>query len=165
MDDHTDEILAPVAWLPAGLISWYAPGGHPVALVTSWVALLGGKHPRVRTSWHGKQDPHSRFWSGGDFVYNVPHESCLDKIRQVMKYGRLCLKAEDDLGYSCTSGIAAVAPRLVECRVQLECINGQLVDSAVDRELCGDIVRLHRDQTIVDPSKIPDLCAINPLSW
>ncbi len=164
MDNSKQEILAPVAWLPAGLVSWYAPGGVPAALVTSWVALVGGKHPRVRTAWHGKQDSMSRFWSGGDFVYNVPHEECLEKIREVMRQGRLCLNPETDLNYKCMSGVASVAPRLVDCRVQIECINGVLVDSGGEVELCGDVVRLHRDRTVVDPGEIPDLCAIEPLS-
>ncbi len=162
MTDENVKIKVPVAWLPAGLISWYAPGGTPVALVTSWVALIGGKSPRLRTSWHGSQDSLSRFWSGGDFVYNVPHEFCLGRIRDVMRTGRLCLDVKADLDYNCQSGIASVAPRLISCMVQLECINGRLVESGGESELCGDVVRLHRGRSVLNPIEIPDLCAIQP---
>lgn len=165
MAEDTYEIKAPVAWLPAGLITWYAPGGAALALVTSWVALIGGKHPRMRTAWHGNHDPLSRFWSGGDFVYNVPQADCLEGIRDAMKLGRLCLYAETDLGFQCTSGIASVAPRLLDCLVQVECINGKLMESGTETELCGDVVRLHRDQVTINPNDIPDLCAIQPLSF
>ena len=158
------EIKAPVAWFPAGLIGWYAPGGIPVILVTSWVALIGGDSSRVRTAWHGRHDPASCFWPGGDFVLNVPYEGELDKIREVMRQGRLCLNAEADLGYRCVSGIAAVAPRLLDCAVQIECVGGRLIDTGFDTELSGEVVRVHRDQVIIDPADIPDLCAINPLS-
>jgi flavin reductase (DIM6/NTAB) family NADH-FMN oxidoreductase RutF len=158
------EIKAPIAWLPAGLISWYAPDGLPLALVTSWVALVGGDRPRVRTAWHGRHDPLSRFWTGGDFVLNVPHEIGLDKVREIMYQGKLCLHAEADLGYACASGVAAVAPRLLDCAVQIECAGGRLVDGGPEAELCGDVVRMHRDQVIIDPADIPDLCAICPLS-
>ena len=163
MTEQSFEIKAPVAWLPAGLISWYAPDGSPVTLVTAWVALVGGDNPRLRTAWHGRHDPLSCFWSGGDFVLNVPYEKELDKIREVMSQGKLCLNAREALGYACTSGVAAVAPRLLDCAVQIECRSGRLIDSAFDTELCGDVVRVHRDKVVVDAIDIPDLCAIQPL--
>jgi flavin reductase (DIM6/NTAB) family NADH-FMN oxidoreductase RutF len=165
MEKWTEEILAPVAWLPAGLVSWYAAGGMPVVLVTSWVALVGGKAPKMRTAWHGGQDSMSRFWPGGDFVYNVPDDECLAKIHAVMRKGRLCLDPEKDLSFQCATGLISVAPRLLDCRVQIECINGNLVaSSGVELELCGDVVRLHRDKVVLDPDEVPDLCAIEPLS-
>ena len=163
MIDQSFEIKAPVAWLPAGLISWYAPDGAPVTLVTAWVALVGGDNPRIRTAWHGRYEPLSRFWVGGDFVLNVPYETDLGRIREVMRRGSLCLNAEEALGYSCVSGIASAAPRLLDCAVQIECVSGRLVESGFDAELCGDVVRVHRDKVIVDPADIPDLCAIQPL--
>ena len=155
-------IKVPVAWLPAGLISWYAPDGSPVVMVTAWLALVGGDNPRIRTAWHGRHEPLSCFWPGGDFVLNVPYESDLGKIREVMCQGEFCLNAQA-LGYPCVSGIAAVAPRLIDCAVQIECVGGRLVDSDFDVELCGDVVRLHRDQVVIDPADLPDLCAIHPL--
>lgn len=157
-------VKTPVAWLPAGLISWYAPGGLSVALVTSWVALIGGHRPRIRTAWHGRHDALSRFWAGGDFVLNVPHEKCLGKIREVMAEGKLCLNAETDLGLECVSGLAALAPRLLDCAVQIECVAGKLFDTGFEAELGGDVVRLHRGHMIVDPFEIPDLCVVQPLS-
>ena len=152
-----------MAWLPAGLISWYAPDGSPVALVTSWLALIGGKGPRIRTAWHGGQDPLSRFWPGGDFVLNVPSREGLTEIQSVLARGRLCLTSTGGFNMESRSGIAAVAPRLLQCVVQIECMGGQLVDAGKDVELCGDVVRVHRHETVVDPADIPDLCAIQPL--
>ncbi|MCK4508507.1 MAG: hypothetical protein KAU27_08205 [Desulfuromonadales bacterium] len=163
MIEQPFEIKAPVAWLPAGLISWYAPDGSPVALVTAWVALVGGDNPRIRTAWHGHHDLLSRSWVGGDFVLNVPYEKDLGTIREVMCQGKLCLNVQETLGYTSTSGIAAVAPRLLDCAVQIECLGGRLVDSAFDTELCGDVVRVHRDEVVIDTTDIPDLCAIQPL--
>ena len=164
MVEQPFEIKAPIAWLPAGLISWYALDGLPVALVTSWVALVGGERPRIRTAWHGRHDSLSRFWSGGDFVLNVPYDSGLSKIRKVMRRGNLCLKPEIDLGETCAPGVVAVAPRLLDCAVQIECVSGKLVDVGFDVELCGDVVRVHREKVVIDPVDISDLCAIHPLS-
>ncbi len=163
MIEQSFEIKAPVAWLPAGLISWYAPDGSPATLVTAWVALVGGDNPRIRTAWHGRYEPLSSFWVGGDFVLNVPYETDLGRIQEVMRQGSLCLNAEGSLGYSCVSGIVAAAPRLLNCAVQIECVSGRLVESDFDAELCGDVVRVHRDNVVVDPVDIPDLCAIQPL--
>ncbi len=163
MIEQPFEIKVPVAWLPAGLISWYAPDGSAVTLVTAWVALVGGDKPCIRTAWHGRSEPMSRFWSGGDFVLNMPYETDLGRIREVMSRGSLCLNAEESLGYRCVSGIVAAAPRLLDCAVQIECVSGRLVDSVFDADLCGNVVRVHRDMVVIDPADIPDLCAIQPL--
>jgi flavin reductase (DIM6/NTAB) family NADH-FMN oxidoreductase RutF len=163
MAEQPIEIKAPIAWLPAGLISWYASDGSPITLVTAWVALVGGDNPRIRTAWHGRHETLSRFWPGGDFVLNVPYEKELDKIRKVMSQGKLCLNAQDSLGYTCSSGVVAIAPRLLDCAVQIECLAGRLIDSDFDTELCGDVVRVHRDGIVIDTTDIPDLCAIQPL--
>jgi len=157
-------ILTPVALLPAGLISWYDREGCAMALVTSWVALLGGQAPRIRTAWHGRHDPLSKLWRGGDFVLNIPRPESLVEICKAMSNDQFCLRAEADLNFTCTTGVAAVAPRLSECAVQIECIRGRLVDVGFDLELCGDVARVHRGAFAVDPSDIPDLCAIQPLS-
>ena len=164
MAEQPIAIKAPIAWLPAGLISWYAPGGVALALVTSWIALVGGRNPRIRTVWHGGRDPLSRGWMGGDFVMNIPYESCLAKVREAIYQGRLCLDSEAELGLTRVTGVVAVAPRLLECAVQIECVSGKLVDAGFDTELCGDVVRVHREGAMVDPADIPDLCDILPLS-
>ena len=155
---------APVAWLPAGLISWYGAGGLPISLATSWVALIGGERPRIRTAWHGRHDPLSRFWAGGDFILNVPYEGDLARIREVMSQGKLCFNAAAELDYACAPGVAAVAPRLLGCAVQIECVCGRRVDACFEVDLCGDVVRVHREMTVINPLEIPDLFAIYPLS-
>jgi len=158
------KVRAPIVWLPAGLISWYAAGGRALALVTSWVALIGGDRPCLRTAWHGHQDPHSRFWSGGDFVYNIPHDHSLLQIREVMRQGKLCLSPLEDLGLDCRPAMTALAPLLTGCAVQLECLQGRLVKAGLDSELRGGVVCLHRGEIVIRPADVPDFCAVQPLS-
>lgn len=158
------EIKAPVSWFPAGLISWYGPGDRPVALVTSWVALIGGNEPRIRTAWHGRYHPLSRLWMGGDFVFNVPSEPVLKTIQELMRQGKICLEADADLQQLSVRGNSAAAPRLIDCAVQLECIDGLLLDSGYDSELSAGIVYLHRGSVSVNAAEVEDLCAIHPLS-
>lgn len=163
MNEPSLVVKAPVAWRPAGLISWYGSDGAPLVLVTSWVALVGGSSPRLRTAWCGRFDSGSRYWSGGDFILNIPHDVDLETIRKGMADGKFCLHAEEDLDYSCLSGIGAKAPRLLECAVQIECVGGRLLETDFDVELCGDVVRVHREGVNLDPLRIPDLCAVYPL--
>jgi hypothetical protein len=163
MKESHSETKTPVSWLPAGLISWYSPEGTPFALVTSWIALVGSALPRLRTSWCGRFDPDSRYWTGGDFILNIPYEKDLGAISRIMNKGKFCLNAEKELAYSCNSGFASAAPRLLECAVQIECVGGRLIDSDFDTELCGDVTRVHRDGVNLDPLELPDLCAIYPL--
>jgi len=158
------EIKAPVSWLPAGLISWYEPGAVPVAMVTSWVALIGGDKPRIRTAWHGRYNRFSRLWTGGDFVFNVPTESGLKTIRDLMKQGKLCLDVGADLHQACVEGTSVAAPRLTVCPVQLECVGGTLSDSGYDNELKGDVLMLHKGGQSIAVNEITDLCAIQPLT-
>jgi flavin reductase (DIM6/NTAB) family NADH-FMN oxidoreductase RutF len=146
------------------LISWYASKAIPVALVTSWVALVGGEQPRIRTAWHGRHNSLSRLWTGGDFVFNAPTESGLKTIRELMKQGNHCLDVGADLQQTCIIGTAAAAPRLTACPVQLECIGGTLFDSGYDIELKGDVILLHRGGQSIGVDEITDLCAIQPLS-
>ena len=162
MIEQSFEIRAPVVKSSAGLISWYAPDGSSIVLVTAWVALFGGDNPRIRAAWHGRHDPLSPSWPGGDFVLNVPYESDQEKIREVMSQGQLYLNTQA-LDYVCVSGVAAVAPRLLDCAVQIECVGGRLVDSGFDAEICGDVVRVHRDDDVINPAEIPDICAFQPL--
>ena len=158
------EIKPAVPWSPAGLISWYAPGDTPVALVTSWVALIGGDAPCIRMAWHGRYSALSRLWKGGDFVFNVPSESGLYVIRDLMAQGKFCLDVCADLQQACRSGVSAAAPRLTDCAVQLECVGGSLLDSGYDTELRGEVVHLHKGLINMAAAEIKDLCAIQPLS-
>lgn len=164
MKNGISEIKAPIAWLPAGLISWYGPEGKAVALVTSWIAIIGGPSPRIRTAWHGRQDQLNDLWTGGDFVLNVPSSQGLDTISRAMSKGKLCFSEGEELNLDSVAGLVAVAPRLFDCAVQIECVDGNLFESGVDVELCGDVVRVHRGEVVIDPEKIPDLCAVQPLS-
>jgi flavin reductase (DIM6/NTAB) family NADH-FMN oxidoreductase RutF len=163
MNEPSFATKAPVAWRPAGLISWYAPDGKPLVLVTSWIALVGGALPRLRTAWCGRFDSDSCYWQAGDFILNVPHDSDLETISRIMGKGKFCLLAEEELAYSCLPGVAATAPRLLECAVQIECVGGCLIETGFDAELCGDVARVHRDGVNLDPLEIPDICAIYPL--
>lgn len=164
MVDKFTEIKAPVAWLPAGLVSWYGPEGKAVALVTSWIALVGGPHPRIRTAWHGRQCTLSKNWPCGDFVLNVPCADGLNTIRMAMSGGKLCFTEGGELTLASVAGLVAAAPRLLDCAVQIECTGGVLLEPGLDAELCGEVVRVHRGQTVIDPKEIPDLCAVQPLS-
>lgn len=164
MIEGSTDIKAPVAWLPAGLISWYAGSGLPQALVTSWVALVGGERPCLRTAWHGYSDPDSRLWGGGDFMVNIPYERDLVKIREVMRHGKLCLKGDEDLNYGYVPGLTAIAPRLLDCAVQIECVGGRLIDTGFDAELGGDVARVYRDNVAIDAVDVSGVCSVKNLS-
>jgi|GEM_PF-1814407 len=164
MAENEFEIKPVIPCFPAGLISWYAPDDAPVALVTSWVALIGGDAPCIRMAWHGRYSPLSRLWKGGDFVFNVPSESGLYVIRDLMARGKLCMGAHDDLQQACLRGISAAAPILTDCAVHLECVGGTLFDSGYDTELRGEVVHLHKGLVSMAVAEIKDLCAMQPLS-
>ncbi len=135
---------APIAWLPAGLISWYSDDGTPLALATSWMALIGGEPPIIRTAWPGRQGSASCRWRGGDFVVNVLTDDCLEKVRQVLRQGRLCFAVKDVFGVDCLTGSKVNAPRLPDCPLQVECIGGVLDEDGFEPELYGEVVLLHR---------------------
>ncbi len=160
--DH--HIKAPVAWLPTGLVSWYSAEGLAVGLVASWVALIGGAGPRLRTAWHGSQDPWSCHWSGGDFSFNVPDVSDLPLLRERMRQGQFCLDIGRDLGFACVPGRSVAAPRLLSCSVQIECVGGRVEDCGHERELTGEVVVLHRGQEVVEASGLQDL-ALQPFPF
>lgn len=162
MGEPFRNVQQPVEALPAGLISWYAPGNRPVALVTYWMAMVGGTVPRVRASWPGRRDARSLFWPGGDFVLNIPDEKCLPLIRKLVSLGRLCLDLENDLGQVATQGEMVRAPRLVQCTSQLECCSGKVDSNAFEPEVTGEVVLLHLGPTDLSVHAELDLSDVNP---
>jgi flavin reductase (DIM6/NTAB) family NADH-FMN oxidoreductase RutF len=152
----------PVEGLPAGLISWYAPGGRAVALVTYWLAMIGGERPSVRASWPGRRDSRSLFWPGGDFVLNIPGEKSLPMIRKLAAQGRVCLDVENDLGMIPAEGEVVRAPRLTIYPAQIECCSGRIDEEPVEPEVYGDVVLIHRGGISQPASSGLDLCMFNP---
>jgi len=136
---------APLNWSPVGLVTWYAEDGTSLALLTPWMALLGGDVPSVRVAWPNRKNGCLELWRGGDFVLNLPTEQCLLTLRQVSRLGQLCLPAEDVLMGKCLTGLKVGAPRLAECPVQIECRAGVLVDNGYESDLCGEVALVHRD--------------------
>ncbi|MDH3999458.1 MAG: hypothetical protein OET90_11555 [Desulfuromonadales bacterium] len=163
MSDNLCEFLGPVSWLPAGLVSWYAPDGAPLVLVMSWLSLIGGERPRVRASWHGRQDALSRFWPGGDFVLNLPDQNLLGEVQRKMRSGLLCFRSDELSDCPHLDSLSVRAPRLSQCPTQIECCNGVLLDDGGEPELGGVAVTVHRLGATLSPQDIPELCAIRPL--
>jgi flavin reductase (DIM6/NTAB) family NADH-FMN oxidoreductase RutF len=153
-----------VPQMAAGLVSWYAADGRPHAIVTSWVTLIGGERPQLRLAWYGRHDPRSRFWPGGDFIFNVPDDAERPRLRSLLRGGHLCLDVDADLGYRCQTGAAAKAPCLTECSVQIECVGGRMCDEGFDVNLCGEVVRFRRGELAVAPEEVTELCDLWPFS-
>lgn len=154
--------VQPVEALPVGLVSWYAPGKRPVALVTYWMAMIGGPLPRIRLSWPGRRDACSLFWPGGDFILNLPDPQTLPLLRKLASQGRLCFDIENDLGQLATKGTMVCAPRLSQYPSQLECRNGKVDNDPFLPEVSGEVVLLHLGSTELQVHSALDLCEVNP---
>mgnify|MGYP002398004014 CR=1 FL=1 len=152
----------PVGGLPAGLLSWYAPGQRPVALVTFWMAMIGGEQSRLRAAWPGRRDPRSLFWSGGDFVLNVPDGQDLTLIRGLVDRGILCFDIEQDLGMLAAPASQVEAPRLRHCPVQIECARGRVDTEPHEPEVTGEVIVMHCKDTATGMTASPDLDALQP---
>lgn len=148
----------PVGWSPVGLVTWYAEDGASLAMTTPWMALLGGDNPSVRVAWPSLKNVWSSLWLGGDFVLNLPTESCLVTLRQLSRSGQLCLPAENVLMGDCLPGLKVKAPRLFACPVQIECYGGVLVDNGYESDLCGEVALLHRDGEACAVKDVSKLC-------
>lgn len=154
----------PVAWLPAGLITWQAPGARTYALATGWMALVGGKTPRLRAAWPGQRDPASRFWPGGPFVLNIPDSRSLKKVGQLLDQGRACLDVAGDLEMTVHPAARVPVPCLDGCSLYFECLDGRILRDNFEPEVAGEVVLLRRDGVLLDPRDVPELCAISPFS-
>lgn len=158
--DHLDLTShVPVAWLPAGLISWYSQEGTPLALATSWLAIVCGKAPTVLAAWPGRQDAVAGSWRGGDFILNVLTDDCLEKVRQVVRHGHFCIAVTDVFGGNCPTGLAVKAPRLPGCPVQVECRGGIVSDEGFEPELSGEVALLHRGGELFGADAVSKMCA------
>jgi hypothetical protein len=154
----------PVDGLPAGLISWFAPGGRTVAMVTYWLAMVGGTHPRVRASWPGRRGDCSLFWPGGDFVLNIPDKKNLQRVSKFVGQGMTCLDIERDLGITPVGGALVQAPRLSTCPVQIECRNGSIDQNLFEPQVLGDPVLMHHAGTLLPVRAGLDVSELLPFS-
>lgn len=77
-----------------------------------------------------------------------------------MLQGKLCMNPEVDLGFKAASGCLALAPRLLDCAVQIECVAGKLVDAGYEEELCGDVVHVQRGELVLDAADSGDISSI-----
>ena len=140
----------PIEGLPAGLLSWFAPGDMPVVLVTHWVALIGGKSPRLRASWPGRRDPRSLFWPGGDFILHLLSEENLRELGRLAGAGRLCFDAEGDLGLVASPAAVVKAPLFRQFPAQLECCHGKIEGAAAEPEVAGEVLWVHTGAGEID---------------
>lgn len=154
----------PVEGLPAGLISWFAPGGRTVAVVTCWLAMVGGTEPRLRASWPGRRDACALFWPGGDFVLNIPDKKSLQMVSRFVRQGMICLDVERDLRITPLAGMLVQAPRLSTCPVQVECRNGSIDQSLFEPQILGAAVLMHRAGTVLPVEAGLDVGELDPFS-
>ena len=151
-----------VEGLPAGLISWFTPEGRAVAMVTYWLAMVGGAEPRVRASWPVRRDTCSSFWTGGDFVLNIPEGESLPMISRFTGQGIFCLDIERDLGVTPTDGDLVQAPRIPTCPVQIECKSGSIDQDFFEPQVFGSAVLMHRGGTSLPVDTGLDICELAP---
>lgn len=129
------------------------------------MSLFNRQAPRLRAGWPGMGDARARFWPGGAFVLNVPREDCLPKVRALVNHGQVCFDVARELEVQTTCGLQVSAPLLHDCPMQVECGHGRLSTEGYAPEVVGEVILIHRLGTCLDPLDVPDLCALNPLSF
>jgi len=151
----------PIDGLPVGLATWFAPGG-PVAMFTSWLAVVNGCPPELRAGCPGRTAGDEHFPAGADFVINVPANAQIQKLRELLQEGVPGRPVPIAAGLL-QPARSVQAPLLTGCVLQIECAHGRLPGGEWEPELAGDILLLHRGGHFLKPADHPDFCALRPL--
>ena len=156
------EGLLPIGGVPVGLITWFGADG-PVAVLTSWLAVINGSPPELRAGCSGLSGTRASLPLDLDFAVNVPDTGQLAGLHQMMQ-GAAC---GFPVPIGTLSGLhparSVHAPLLTGCALQIECAQGRLASGEWEPELAGDIVLLHRGGLFIDPADHHDFCALRPL--
>lgn len=148
---------------PVGLITWYAPTGAAMALVTSWLGVVSGLPPELRAGCCGRPPERELFAPGADFAVNIPLRMDAPLLRDLLPAGTAGCALTLLAGAQFAPARSVHAPLLAGCVLQIECSGGRILPRDWEPELAGDIRLLHRDRQILDPAAYPDFCAVHPL--
>jgi hypothetical protein len=153
----------PIDVAPVGLVTWFAPGGPAAALLTSWLAVVGGTPPQLRAGCGGCGLHEGQFPAGTDFAVNVPAERQFPKLQALIRD----LRAGAPLMAVELAGLIPArmvsAPLLAGCALHLECARGSLMPGDWERELAGELLLLRRGAVTHTSAAGDDFCALWPL--
>jgi len=155
-------------WLPidspqVGLLTWYAPAGAAMALVTSWLGIIDDAQPELRAGCRSRTPGPELFPSGADFAVNLlvgTNPPALGDLLQQPSPGCPVLIGA---GPELLPGRRVHAPLLASCPLQIECRYGRFLPRNWEAELAGDILLLQRGDLGFDPADYPDFLALHPL--
>jgi hypothetical protein len=153
----------PIADPPVGLVTWYAPTGVAMALVTPWLGVLSGHPPELRAGCCGRPPERELLAPGTDFIVNIPLRMDAPLLRELLPPGTSGCAQMLLAGAQVAPARAVHAPLLAGCALQIECSGSRILPRAWEPELAGDIRWLHRDHQSIDPAAYPDFCAVHPL--
>lgn len=153
----------PIANPPVGLITWYAPTGAAVAVVTSWLGVVSGQPPELRAGCCGRPPKRELFAPGADFAVNIPLRMDASLFRALMSPGPSGCALTLLAGAKLARASSVHAPLLAGCVLQIECSGGRILPRDWEPELAGDIRLLHRDGHTIDAAACSDFCAVHPL--
>lgn len=160
MISQTDGWL-PVASSPAGLVTWYAPGG-PVTVLASWLAIIDGQPPELRAGCAGRVADRRDLPEGTAFAINIPlnpEDAVLNELIARAASAPVAIDAATEFA----PARSVHAPLLAGCALQIECAHGRIHPGEWEPEIVGDVVLLHRGGLLLNPATYPDFCALRPL--
>ena len=156
------EGLLPIGGVPVGLITWFGADG-PVAVLTSWLAVVNGSPPELRAGCSGLQGTNAALPAALDFAVNVPADGELAGLCELLQGGVTATPVPIGAVPGLHPARSVHAPLLAGCALQIECAQGRLASGEWEPELAGDIVLLHRGGLFIDPADHQDFCALRPL--
>lgn len=152
----------PINGSPVGLVTWYAPAG-PVAMLTSWLAVIDGQPPELRAGCSGRLSLDDAPSGHRDFAINIPVDPSVPALQQLIARAASCVPVAISETAGCIPARLIHAPLLPGCALQIECSHGRTAVTGWDAELAGNVILLHRGGTLLAPATCPDFCAIQPL--
>ena len=152
----------PIANPPVGLVTWYAPDGTAMALVTSWLGVIAGQPPELRAGCCGRPPHAAQFPAGIGFAVNIPARMDLPVLRDLVRPG-IAGCAVVVAGAQLAPARCARAPLLAGCVLQIECAGGRVLPRDWEPELAGEILVVHRGGHTIEPAASPDFCTLFPL--
>lgn len=137
----------------------------PNIITVAWTGVICSEPPMVSIAIRPSRYSLGLIRDRGNFVINIPTVEQLEKVdhcgtvsgREVDKFAAC--------GFTASSGTHVSAPLIDECPINLECQVRQSITLGTHELFLGEIVAIHRDETVVNDKGRVDMAQAQPIAF
>lgn len=134
-------------------------------ITIAWCGVVCSNPPQLSVSIRPSRHSFKLIKDTGDFVVNIPTAGML---KEADMCGNLSGRSADKFklcGFTAIPASKVSSPLIKECPVNIECKLKDVLDLGVHHMFIGEVVSVHVDESIADPSGKIDFAKAKPIVY